>query len=247
MQLTLQFFYDNIIVKRIDKIRGSEKMFKTETHLHVSEVSRCAQLSAAEMVRRYKEAGYSTVFVTDHFKKNYLSEGGTLSWEEQVDKLLCGYENARVEGEAIGVSVLFGVEIQLVGTPNHYLLYGIEREHLLRTPEIFEMEPQELYAYAKQNGITVVQAHPYRDGVSVPMPDAVDALEAINANPRHAAYNEKAVALAEERALPVTSGSDAHRIEDVARGGVMTEEMITSTEDYVSALLRGELRLIGEI
>ncbi len=222
-------------------------MYKTETHLHVSEVSRCAELSASEMVRRYKDAGYSTVFVTDHFKKNYLSEGGTLSWEDQVDRLFSGYENARAEGDAIDVCVLFGVEIQLVGTPNHYLLYGIEREHLLGTPEIFDMEPSDLYAYARQNGITVVQAHPYRDGVSVPMPDAVDALEAINANPRHAAYNEKAIALAEERDLPATSGSDAHRIEDIARGGVITEEVISSTEDYVFALLRGEIKLIGEI
>ena len=47
-------------------------MFKTETHLHVSEVSRCARLTAAEMVEQYRAKGYTTLIVTDHFSKNTI-------------------------------------------------------------------------------------------------------------------------------------------------------------------------------
>ena len=35
-------------------------MFKTETHLHTSEISPCGKISAKEMVKRYHEAGYKT-------------------------------------------------------------------------------------------------------------------------------------------------------------------------------------------
>ena len=53
-------------------------MFKTETHLHTSEVSRCGQVSAAEMIELYKEAGYSTVFVSDHFKPHTFKQFGDI-------------------------------------------------------------------------------------------------------------------------------------------------------------------------
>ena len=41
--------------------------YKYETHLHTSEVSKCAYNTGAEMVRAYKKAGYTGIFVTDHF------------------------------------------------------------------------------------------------------------------------------------------------------------------------------------
>ena len=47
-------------------------MYKIETHMHVSETSGCALLSAEEMIKRYAEAGYDTVFSTDHYVKNYF-------------------------------------------------------------------------------------------------------------------------------------------------------------------------------
>ena len=42
-------------------------MYKTEPHLHTSEVSLCGKISAEEMIKLYSKAGFSTVFVTDHF------------------------------------------------------------------------------------------------------------------------------------------------------------------------------------
>ena len=41
--------------------------YKYETHLHTSEVSKCAHNTGAEMARAYKKAGYTGIFVTDHF------------------------------------------------------------------------------------------------------------------------------------------------------------------------------------
>lgn len=219
-------------------------MYKTETHLHTSESSRCGRLTAKEMVELYHEQGYSTLFITDHFKNAYYTDG-ELSWSKQLDRLYRGYEAALARAEELGMIVLPSLELQLNCSPNHYLLYGADREYLYSRPNIFDMTAEELYADCKRNGIVVVQAHPYRDMSCFPTPDATDAIEVINPNPRHDNYKELAIGLAEERGFPTTSGSDAHRLEDIARGGVITEKKITSTEDYIKALLNKKLILLG--
>ncbi len=42
----------------------------------------------------------------------------------------------------------------------------------------------------------------------------------------------------------MTAGSDAHRVEDVALTGVVTEKEICTAQEYVDALLSGELTII---
>ena len=71
-------------------------------------------------------------------------------------------------------------------------------------------------------------------------------MEVNNSNPRHENYDSEAIGCAVAHGLPMTSGSDAHRPEDVALGGVMTEERIASSEDYVRLLLSGKLVRMGE-
>ena len=48
------------------------KMFRTETHLHTAETSPCGRVSAVELIRQYYDAGYKTVFVSDHFYEKYF-------------------------------------------------------------------------------------------------------------------------------------------------------------------------------
>ena len=43
---------------------------------------------------------------------------------------------------------------------------------------------------------------------------------------------------------PMTAGSDAHRIDDAALTGVLTEKEICSIDDYLKALFGGELKII---
>ena len=221
-------------------------MFKTETHLHVSEVSRCSHLTAEEMIKLYAEAGYSTVFVTDHFNPAYFeddSRGRTR--EERVNWFMGGYEAAKTAGDKLGVDVIFAMEMHLRSTHNHYLLYGIDRAFLLEVYGMFDKKPQDVYELTRKHGVAMVQAHPYRDGNCHPTPRCVDAMEVINPNPRHENFDKKAIETAKSFKLPITSGSDAHRPEDVARGGVMTKKKIRTTEDYLKALFDNKLVLIG--
>ena len=115
-------------------------MYKTETHLHTSEVSPCAHLTAAEMVARYHAAGYQTIIITDHFQNPYFERLGELPWQEKVERFLQGYDNAVLAAKEYGMHVILSAEIRFNDSPNHYLLLGIDRDFLKQRPDVLDME-----------------------------------------------------------------------------------------------------------
>ncbi len=220
-------------------------MFKMETHLHTAEVSPCSRLSAAEMVELYRRAGYRTVMISDHFQQDYLERVfGKVPWEAAVDGFLSGYRAAVKAAAGSGMHILLSAEVQFTGCPNHYLLYGFDREFLVNCPDLLTMGIEAFYPYARERGVTVVQAHPLRDCVCTPTPAYVDGFEGHNSNPRHRNFDDDVAAIAREYGKPLTAGSDAHRLEDVALSGVLSRREICTVQDYVDLLLAGELKLI---
>lgn len=214
-------------------------MYKTETHLHTSEGSRCGKLTAADMVARYKAAGYHTVFITDHFQKTHIDERGE-TWDERIKSFLSGYRAAKIAGEEHGLAVLLGAEFGFVKHPDHYLVYGFDEQFLIEEGErALATDPAEFLTEAKDRGFLVVQAHPFRDGKCVPKPEWVDGFEVFNTNPRHENFDERCLAVAREHRLFCTGGSDAHRPEDVAGACVVTETPIESVEDFIRSVRSG--------
>lgn len=220
-------------------------MYKTETHLHVSEVSPCSRISAAEMAKAYDEAGYKTLIISDHFQKGYIDRLGDIPWDDKVDHFLSGYEALKAAAEERSMNVILSAEIRFNNSRNHYLLYGVDGAFLKKRPDILDMTIEEFYPYAKEHGITVVQAHPFRDEKCIPMPDYVDGFEVYNSNPRHQNFTEKTLEMATQYKKPMTAGSDTHRVEDIALSGVWTEKEIRTANDYVEALLKGDLKMIN--
>lgn len=219
-------------------------MYKTETHLHTAETSLCGVLTAKEVVELYHEAGYKTLFVTDHFHKNYFNKLGEGSWDEKFQTFLSGYKAAKAEGEKYGMNIILAAEITFTTAPNDYILIGATEEFLYSCEDKFEWGIEKFYPYAKQHGVTVIQAHPYRDNMCFPTPEFVDAIEAYNTNPRHENYDKKACELAAKYNKPVTAGSDAHRDTDVALSAVLSEEEIKTGDDYLRLLFEGKLEFL---
>ena len=218
-------------------------MFKTETHLHTAPVSNCGRLSPEEMIDQYHEVGYTTVFISDHFANHHFNLlGDGLSWEQKTDMLYNAYLKAKAHGEKYGMHVLFSPELSLQG--NHFLLYGVDKAFLNLRDDIFDMSLKDFYHHAKAYGITIIQAHPYRDGVCTPQVEFIDGIEAINSNPRHENFDTQCFELAAKYQLPMSAGSDAHRYEDVAGSAMVSQEPITSAEQYVSLLKERKLQLM---
>ena len=218
-------------------------MFKTETHLHTAPVSACGKMSPEEMIRRYAEAGYTTVFVSDHFAPYHFDKLGDGTWGEKVDMLCDAYEKALEEGKKHSMNVLFSPELSLCG--NHYLLYGMDREFLKAHSEFFSLPREKMYALVKDHGGYVIQAHPFRDGKCFPTPDSADGFEVMNLNPRHENYTDKCIELAKGEKKPMSAGSDAHREEDIGLAAMLSEEPIVSWEQYIELLFGGKLELFG--
>lgn len=223
-------------------------MYKIETHIHTKPVSGCARYQPEEMIRFYKEADYSTVFISDHFSEYHYDNLGKLSWEEKNELLYDSFLRAKALGDELGIHVLFSPEMSLGG--NHYLLYNTDLEFYNSRDDLFRMTLEEFYSYAKNYGVTIIQAHPFRDGKCIPQPKYVDGFEAINSNPRHENYDDKVFALAKEYdTMLISAGSDAHRLEDVAGAAVLSPYEIRTTEEYLDLLRSGKAKLMkhGEI
>ncbi len=220
-------------------------MYKIETHLHTAEVSACGHLCAAEMMRLYAEAGYSTVVVTDHCKKGYFDRCGDLPWEEKAAMFFRGGEAAKEAGEPLGLTVLTAAELSFKKTaPNDYLVYGFDREFLTAHPDVFEWELSRFHEAARARGMLVIQAHPHRDGNCRPTPEFVDGFEIYNSNPRHEDYSELSERCAREHHLLWTAGSDAHRTEDVAGSGLLSETPVRTMEELIALIRSGRQQMI---
>lgn len=216
-------------------------MFKTEAHLHTYPVSSCAKLTPVEQVRLFKEAGYDTIIVSDHFSPHHFKKmGEDLTFAQKVDKLCDAYLEAKAEGDKLGLTVLFSVELSF--RKNHYLLYGVTREFLKLREDIFDITLDELYEHLKAHGITIIQAHSHRAEKCVPHPHHVDGFE-LNFNLRKDNYNERTINVAKEYGMPLSVGSDAHCPDDVGVSATLSEEKIESIEQYLELLFARKLIL----
>ena len=216
--------------------------YLTELHAHTAETSRCAKERAEKLVSLYKAAGYSTVVITDHFSPSTYEacKKQNLSWDEKVDIFLAGYR-AAVRAAGDDLTVLLGMELRFArkGDRNDYLVYGVTESFFRKNPALLDMRLSSFSELAHRNGLLVFQAHPFRTGMHIVNPAYLDGVEIYNACVRHNSRNGIAEKWAKMHNLRGTSGSDFHREEDAARGGIVTERKIKSNADLLEVLQSG--------
>lgn len=213
-----------------------------DTHVHTKETSACGQATAAEIVNAYKEAGYTGIIITDHNWYGNCGIDRSLPWEEFCTQFFKGYQNAYEEGQKVGLQVFPGYESAYDGT--EFLIYGLTPEDVINHPELKEATIKEQLDIVHSLNGMVIQAHPFRnvwyiDAVRI-YPGFVDGVEGLNAsqsnqlngNRDKAIWDEKAMALAKERALPMTAGSDQHST-TLFMGGMAFKTPVSSMEDFI--------------
>ena len=202
-------------------------MYKVETHLNTTYVSRCGKLDAQALIQGYKAAGYSAIMVTDHYNRitfDYLGISTTAPGDK-IGPFLEGYRKMVEAGEREGIRVFKGAELRFDESGNDYLLYGFA-DDLLADPEaIFRMGIASFSAYARSQGALIIQAHPYRKTCTPAIACYLDGVEVRNRNPRHENHNDMAEAYARQFGLLELGGSDCHRTEDIAASGILTYDL----------------------
>lgn len=222
-------------------------MYKYELHLHTAENDKVAQVGGAELVRLYRDAGYAGMVVTDHsfalFHEWFADELRGADHRRMVERWLRGYYAARNEGEKCGFTVLPGAEVRFADSINDYLVYGLDEEFFYRAPILHRLRGlDELLAVLPEDAC-VVHAHPFRDGMTVRNPAPLWGIEVHNAGTDDF-RNGMARTFAEHYGKAMTSGSDFHRKDALARGGIMTETPITTPRELITTLRSGMYTLI---
>ena len=211
-----------------------------DTHIHTSESSECGNVSAAEVVARYKGLGYDGIIITDHMQKVIDRFGGT--YEENVTEFLKGYRTAKALADE-SFKVILGMEMRFLENDNDYLVYGFDEDFLFSRDLAHIPTLKEFMPIAKENGLAVFQAHPFRTGMEVMSPDIVDGIEVYNGHGNHDSRNDIAWHWAEKFGFRKLSGSDFHGVLTMEPGGVYFEDEINDSKDVAKALLDGRYSL----
>jgi hypothetical protein len=218
-------------------------MFKTELHCHSLEISECARVNSSDIVKKYVAGGYTTLVLANHFSSGTMRYNKAENWVDFVEKFVGAYEKLKQEAQG-KINILLGAELRFNQNSNDYLLYGITKNFLLEHPEIFELNPDKLSPILRENGILFVQAHPFRNGMTVVRPNLLDGVEVFNGHMGHDSRNEIADAWADKYKLIKTSGTDFHYNDVPTNAGILTGNEITSMEQLVDILKSGKYELI---
>lgn len=223
------------------------KQYRIETHMHTNHTSKCGWLDAAALAEGYARAGYAAVAVTDHYNRDTFDHMDlkAASPEEVLSVFLDGFR--RLEGECAraGLKLYKGAELRFDECCNDYLLYNYPDELLSRPEEVFHMGIAAFAPLAREAGALIVQAHPYRKKCTPAIACYLDGVEICNRNPRHENHNEWAAEYAALHGLLRTGGSDCHRAEDIAQGGILARTLPEDGAALVRLLRSGEYTIIG--
>jgi len=190
---------------------------KIDMHLHTRRSFDCLS-DPAHVVERAIERGLDMICVTDH---NEIAAAVALK-DRFPDRIIVGEEVKT--GEGVDVIGLFLTELIPKGTPARETC---ERIHA-------------------QGGIVYVP-HPFAGGkggggrILPDIEDLVDAFEGFNARIHEQALNDKAVAWARERGLPLGAGSDAHTLDELGRAWVELPRFEPEPKSFLAALASGTI------
>ncbi len=222
-------------------------MGRFELHVHTKECDKCASMGGADIVHHFQKLGYDGMVVTDHyidlFHEWFADELLGKSYRQRMERWLKGYYTAREEGEKCGFTVLPGAEVRFDGQPNDYLIYGVSEDFFYEAPPLNHCKTLEELTALLPTDACVVQAHPFRDSMTVMDPKLLFGLEVRNAGTPEF-RNDLARIYAEHYQKAMTSGSDFHGKDRQFHGGILTSAPIQSPADLIRTLRSGEYTLL---
>lgn len=213
--------------------------FLYETHMHTCLASKCGRSTGKEHARYYKSIGFTGIIMTDHFFGGNTAVDRELPWEKRIDQFWSGYEDAKEEGDKIGLDVFFGLEQGFHG--DEYLVYGLTKEYMKAHPEMEHWTRQQQLDEVHKAGGCVIQAHPFRirgymDRIRLGL-HFCDGIEVANAG-NEQLDDARAIRYGREQGMIMTAGSDNHWSTPISPiYGIELEKRLTRIEDYVKIIL----------
>ena len=187
-----------------------EYLYKIELHAHTNPGSSCSSVTPEKMVAIHKQIGCDAVVITNHFQPDYFYKNFN-SKQELIDKYLEGYRKTYEIGQREGLTVLLGMEIRVAENSNDYLVYGIDDEFIGKASEYLDKNLELLYKNLKNDRNVIIQAHPFRNGMTEMPKEFLDGIETFNLHPGHNSRVGMASSYVKENNILITTcGSDFH-------------------------------------
>lgn len=206
--------------------------YQTELHAHTSPVSDCADFSPAETVAFYRERGCHSLVIANHLHFKQAND----CHERAAEQYLADYEAACEAGKKANINVILGVEIRFAGSNNDYLVYGVSPDDILRFIQLVPDGIENFYRKVKNAKNIILQAHPFRRGITRAPLSAIDGIEAYNLHPDHNSGMGIAARYAREHDLIVSGGTDFHHLGHEAMCLMRTEGLMRDSYDVAEAL-----------
>lgn len=211
--------------------------YKTELHLHTSPASGCSEIPPELAVELYADLGYHSIVICNHFY-----DGMRFREDKQqcIDAYLADYDLAVEAGKKYGVNVILGCEIRFTENANDYLLFGIDRDFLDFAYESLDMGIEEFSKQFRDDGRLLIQAHPFRNGMTEVAPEYLDGIETFNMHPNHNSRVALASKYAKKHNLIPTTGTDFHHPGHEGMAALLTQIEIETSHDIVDVLRSGD-------
>lgn len=219
-------------------------MYRYETHLHTSPVSKCGSYSVRTNIEFYKSIGYDGIFLTNHFLDANIGGDRSRPYAEQIEFYFSDIEEGERIAKELGFKFFWGVETSYLGTD--FLVYGLSKEWYLAHPEIMSMNRTDMLTFMANEGALIVQAHPYREASYIDhirlYPKHVHAVEIYNCGNKEF-QNELARVYADAYSLPYSAGSDNHCAGDLDwLAGVEFDTPLEDIDDFIRRIKAGEAK-----
>lgn len=210
--------------------------YKTELHLHTSPASSCSEIPPELAVEIYAKLGYHSIVVGNHFfpGMRFLENK-----KQCVDAYLADYDLAVKAGEKYGINVILGCEIRFTENANDYLLFGINREFLNFAYDSLDMGIEAFSKQFRGEERLLIQAHPFRNGMTEVAPEYLDGIESFNMHPNHNSRVALASKYAKTHNLIETAGTDFHHLGHEGMAALLTETEVKTSRDIVDVLRSG--------
>lgn len=206
---------------------------KIDPHVHSSGASLCSKITFDQIIENKKALGYGGAVLTNHCQSWYFEPNKKDEW---CENFINEWLNAEKYARERGFKLFFGVEVT-VSEPlsSDWLLYGATPEFLIKSPCLYQLSQKQLFDLCNENGIFLVQAHPFRFS---PVPAAAEHMHGveINCTPRDYEQKQKVIDFAREHNLLITCGTDYHFAENKALGGVVVPDDINNACEFANYL-----------
>ena len=208
---------------------------KIDLHIHSSEVSPCGRLTVEDLLELYSKTDYDGFVLTNHFSAyacGKAKEKGYDFHQLYHDTI----RKAQELGKKGNFLVLPGYELRFAGSDNDYLVYGVSEEDIPRFIELVPHGIENFYKQVKSERNVIIQAHPFRKGVTLAPLDSIDGIESFNIHPGHNSRVGIGARYAKLKDLLVTGGTDFHHEGHQALCLMRSKEEMKNSYDVAEAI-----------